>query len=121
MLTKSDSFPLPFGQLVKFSAHYSVDWALIKVYRADPNTCNAITLPEGSGQKTLWPRAPCGIHLVEREVFAITGDKGVMYGTLSRSSTYMRTAHTHGFQELWTVYMKSDLGKSFIVRAKSMY
>jgi hypothetical protein len=101
------------GNLFQYSTHTGLDWALIEIdnSRVDPKTCNAITLTNEYEERTLWPRALVTTGPAGREVLAITGDKGVIQGSMSRSSIYMRTAQTRGFQELWTVHMTSGLSE----------
>jgi hypothetical protein len=101
------------GNLYQYSPHTGLDWALIEIdnSRVDPKTCNAIKLTNEYEERTLWPRALVVTGPAERQVLAITGDKGVIQGSLSQNPIYMRTAHTRGFQELWTIDMTSVLGK----------
>jgi hypothetical protein len=53
-------------------------------------------------------------------VLAITGDKGIIQGSLSQSSIYMHTAQSRGFQELWTIHMRSCLGEQALLVVVSM-
>lgn len=102
----------PVGNVIRISDDTNIDWALISVDNSivDPKQGNAIKIRSELGTKIISPQAPLSLTPTVRQILAITGDKGVVAGTSSQTSVYMRTKHTLRFQELWTVYLTSDLG-----------
>ncbi|PMD49731.1 uncharacterized protein K444DRAFT_282200 [Hyaloscypha bicolor E] len=92
----------PVGNVIRISDDTNVDWALISVDNSivDPKQGNAIKIRSELGTKIISPQAPLSLTPTVRQILAITGDTGVVAGTSSQTSVYMRTKHTLRFQEL---------------------
>jgi len=103
----------PCGRLIHFSKDSGVDWALVEIDHINPHSYNSIIVNDGIITKVLSVEGIARTRIIEKEVIAMTGAKGLIRGILSRNSTYLRTANAPSFQELWTIRMESHIGKFF--------